>query len=248
MRVVRLRDADEVARRASAATAEIGREALARRGRFTVALAGGNTPREMYRLLSADASLDWSKVEFFFGDERCVPPEHPDSNYAMARAELLDPLGIDALRIHRIAGERSDPAAAARDYEGELAEIVGGAPGGPPPPLDLVLLGMGADGHTLSLFPNTAALSESRRWFVANEVPRLGVRRITATFALLESARAVFILISGESKAAPLSEVLEGPWDPERFPSQRLRVRASRVDWYVDAAAASRLRDQQPEA
>ena len=110
-----------------------------------------------------------------------------------------------------------------------------------PPRLDLVLLGMGADGHTASLFPYTAALSETRRWVVANDVPQLATRRITITFPLIERARSVLVLVSGESKAAALAEVLEGPWDPERLPAQRLRARTGRVDWFVDAAAASRL-------
>jgi 6-phosphogluconolactonase len=248
MRVYRLPDAEEVARRASASTAEIAREAVAQRGQFAIALAGGDTPRRMYQRLSTDSSVDWSKVEFFWGDERAVPPDHPDSNYGMARAALLGPLGIDARRIHRIAAERGDPAAAALDSENEVALIVGGTPGGPPPQLDLVLLGMGADGHTASLFPYTRALWETRRWYVANDAPGLRARRVTATFALLERARAVLFLVTGESKAAALAEVLEGPWDPERLPSQRLRARAGRVDWFVDAAAASRLRDPRFEA
>jgi 6-phosphogluconolactonase len=166
----------------------------------------------------------------------------------MAHAALLRPLGIDPRWIHRIEAERGDLDAAARDYERELAAIAGGTPGGPAPRLDLVLLGMGADGHTASLFPYTAALSESRRWIVANDVPRLGVRRITVTFALIERARAVFLLVCGESKATALAEVLEGAWDPERLPAQRLRERTGRADWFVDAAAASRLRGAERSA
>ncbi|HKA16627.1 MAG TPA: 6-phosphogluconolactonase, partial [Myxococcota bacterium] len=199
---------------------------------------GGDTPRRMYERLAADTAVDWPRVEFFWGDERPVPPDHPDSNFRMTRAALLDPLGVDPRRIHRIEAERPDLAAAARDYEGELARIAGGSPGGPPPRLDLVLLGMGADGHTASLFPYTEALSEARRWVVANDVPQHATRRITVTFPLIERARSVIVLVTGESKAAALAEVLEGALEPERLPAQRLRAYAS---WVVDAAAASRL-------
>jgi 6-phosphogluconolactonase len=243
MKLHRLRDPEQVAERAAAATADAARAALAQHAAFTILLAGGDTPKRMYERLAIDGSLDWSRVELFWGDERPVPPDHPDSNYRMARNALLDPLRIDARRVHRIPAERGDLAAVAREYEMELARVAGGAPGGAPPRLDLALLGMGADGHTASLFPHTAALAESRRWFVANEVPQLATRRITAAFPLLEGARAVFFLVTGESKAAALAEVLEGPEDPERLPSQRLRARAN-VEWFVDAAAASRLRDQ----
>jgi 6-phosphogluconolactonase len=238
----RLRDAEQVARRAAAEIAGAARRAIAERGAFTLALAGGDTPRPTYARLASEPGIDWPRVEFFWCDERPVPPEHPDSNYRMARATLLEPLAIDARRVHRIEGERADLDAAARDYENELARWLGGTPGGVPPQLDLVLLGMGADGHTASLFPYTAALSESRRWVVANDAPRLATRRITFTFPLIERARSVLLLVTGGAKAAALSEVLEGPWDPQRLPSQRLRAHAG-VDWLVDAEAASLLRE-----
>jgi 6-phosphogluconolactonase len=238
-RLLRLRDADEVAHRAASAIAEAAHDAIAERGVFAIALAGGDTPRRTYTRLASDGRVDWPRVEFFFGDERAVPPDHPDSNYAMARAALLAPRGIAAQRIHRMEGERADLAAAARDYERELARVLGGAPGGDPPPVDLVLLGMGPDGHTASLFPHTAALAETQRWVVANEVPQIAARRITFTFPLIERARAVLVLVTGEAKATALAEVLEGPPDPERLPSQRLRERAN---WLVDGPAASLLR------
>jgi 6-phosphogluconolactonase len=242
MRLHRVRDPEELAQRAAAAVAEVAREAIEERGVFTLVLAGGDTPRRLYEKLAVDRETDWSRVEFFWGDERPVPPEHPESNFGMARAVLLRPLGIDPRRIHRIEAERGDRSAAARDYEQELAKIAGATLDGPAPRLDLVLLGMGADGHTASLFPYTDALSESRRWVVANDVPQLATRRITIAFPLIERARSVLVLVSGESKAAALVEVLEGNRDPERLPAQRLRAREDGVDWFVDAAAASRLR------
>lgn len=238
----RLRDAEEVARAAAAAVAAAAREAVVERGRFTLVLAGGDTPKRLYERLAADPGIDWLRVEFFWGDERPVPPDHPESNFGMARAALLEPLGIDPNRVHRIEAERGDLDAVAREYQEELARVTGSARGGPPPRLDLVLLGIGADGHTASLFPYTAALSESRRWVVANDVPRLSTRRITVTFPLIEQARAVLVSVSGESKAAILAEVLEGPRDPERLPAQRIRARAGRVDYFVDVSAASHLR------
>jgi 6-phosphogluconolactonase len=240
MNVRRFGDSEALARGAAETVAGALRAAVSERGIFTIALAGGDTPRRMYEQLAAQRQLDWGRVEFFWGDERPVPPEHPDSNFAMAAAALLRPLGIDPHRIHRIEGERGDLAAAARDYEEELAQTCG-EPDGRPPVLDLVLLGMGGDGHTASLFPDTAALSEARRWVLANEVPQLSTRRITITFPLIERARATLVLVTGASKAGVLAEVLEGPLDPQRLPSQRLRGLAS-VEWLVDGAAASHLR------
>ena len=239
MPVRRLRDADAVARRAAETAAEALRAAIAKRGAFTIALAGGDTPRRMYERLATESGLAWDGTEFFFGDERPVGPEHPDSNFRMAHAALLRPLGIAPHRIHRIEGERGDLAAAARDYAEDLARTCG-APAGRPPLLDLVLLGMGADGHTASLFPYTAALSATQQWVVANDVPQLSTRRITITFPVIEHARAVLVLVTGPSKAEALAEVLEGPLDPQRLPSQRVRGLPC-AEWLVDAAAASRL-------
>jgi 6-phosphogluconolactonase len=241
-RIHRLRDSEEVARRAAETAVEALRAAIAERDVATIALAGGGTPRRMYERLAAERELDWARVEFFWGDERPVSPEHSDSNFGMAHAVLLRPLGIDPRRIHRIVAERAELAAAARDYEEELAKTCG-APDGRPPILDLVLLGMGADGHTASLFPYTAALSEAQRWVVVNDVPQLSARRITLTFPLIERARTVLVLVTGASKSEALAEVLEGELDPQRLPSQRLRALPC-VHWLVDAAAASRLRSE----
>jgi 6-phosphogluconolactonase len=240
-RIRRLRDPGEVARGAADATARAARAAIAERGAFAIALAGGDTPKRTYELLAGDATVDWPRVEFFWGDERPVPPDHPDSNFAMADRALLRPLGIDPRRIHRIPAERDDLAAVARDYEQELAKVCGDADGRPR--LDLVLLGMGGDGHTASLFPHTAALSESRRDVTANDVPQNATRRVTVTFPLIERARAAIVIVAGAAKAAAFAQVLEGPPDPERYPSQRLRAFAN-VEWIVDDAAASGLRGE----
>jgi 6-phosphogluconolactonase len=255
----RVRDADEVARVAAGEFAEAAREAVRERGRFSVALSGGDTPRRLHRQLAAASAegarsepkaseggppqrlkVDWSRAEIFLGDERAVPPEHPESNYRMARETLLEPAGIDPVHVHRIDTETPNLDVAARDYEAEIARVLGADPGGTPPSLDLVLLGLGADGHTASLFPHSPALSESRRWVVPNEEPGL-VRRITMTFPLLLRARRVLVLVAGDSKVVALREVLEGAWNPEQFPAQRLRE-ARDVRWLCDAAAASGLR------
>jgi 6-phosphogluconolactonase len=230
MGVRRVADPEQVARAAADAIGDALRSAVAQRNVFTIALAGGDTPRRCYEQLAGRRELAWPRVEFFFGDERPVPPDHPDSNFAMADRALLRPLAIDPRRIHRIEADRSDLDSAAHDYEDALARF---------PILDLVLLGMGADGHTASLFPHTAALSETRRSVVANEVPQLGTRRITITFPLIERARAVLVLVTGAAKADALAQVLAGPLDPQRLPSQRLRDLPN-VEWLVDTEAASR--------
>jgi 6-phosphogluconolactonase len=225
-----------VARAAASEVAGAARRALRERGRFSLALAGGDTPRRLYRVLAADEEMDWSAAELFFGDERAVGPEHPDSNYRMARETLLEPARIDPARVHRIEGERADLDAVARDYQAELARVLGAGPGGAPPQLDLVLLGLGADGHTASLFPHSPALKEDARWVAANAAPG-GSGRVTFTFPLILRARAVLVLVSGQAKARALADVLEGAWDPERVPAQRV-ARESSARWLADEAAA----------
>lgn len=219
------------------------REAVAARGRFTVALSGGSTPKRLYQLLTAEpfrSQVDWGRVEFFWGDERCVPPDHTDSNYRMAREAMLDHLPIPAGLVHRIEAERSDRDAAARAYEAVLARSFGARPGGPPPAFDLILLGMGPDGHTASLFPHTQALGETKRWVVANPVPQLDTERLTLTRPVLNRAREVLFLVAGADKAERLAEVLTGPADPQRLPSQSIQPEGQLI-WFVDRAAAARL-------
>jgi 6-phosphogluconolactonase len=220
------------------------REALAARDRFTVALSGGSTPRRLYQLLAAKSfrsQVDWNRVEVFWGDERCVPPDHADSNYHMAREAMLSHLSIPAEHIHRIEAERSDREAAARDYEAVLAGVFGVSAGAEPPSLDLVLLGMGPDGHTASLFPHTKALDETTRWVVANHVPQLNTDRLTLTLPILNRAREVLFLVAGADKAERWAEVL-GPSfaGAPHLPAQLIRP-ALALKWFVDFAAASRL-------
>jgi 6-phosphogluconolactonase len=219
------------------------REAVTARGRFTVALSGGSTPRRLYQLLAAEpfrTQVDWGRVEIFWGDERCVPPDHADSNYRMAREAMLSHLPIPDEHIHRLQGERADRDAAARDYEAVLARVFGARVGDEPPALDLNLLGMGTNGHTASLFPYTKALDEMTRWVVANFVPELHTDRLTMTRPMLNHSRQVLFLVAGADKAEPLAEVLTGPLDPKRLPAQLIQP-AGQLIWFVERAAAAHL-------
>ena len=249
MRTIRrFPDAEAVSRAAAQELVELARAAIADRGRFCVALSGGSTPRRMYEILSESprwAQLDWRRVEFFWGDERSVPPEHPDSNYGVAAAVLLDKLGVSAERVHRIRGELSNPEQAAALYQDELAQVFATPAEGLPPVFDLILLGMGPDGHTASLFPYSPALTERRRWVVGYTVARLGKPRITMTFPLLNRALEIRLLVTGADKASVLREALAGPRDPERLPVQAVVPEAGRLVWFVDRAAADGLQPDQ---
>ena len=223
-------------------------EAISARGRFIVALTGGETPRPIYERLAAayrDA-VPWRDIECFWGDERAVPPDHPESNYgacgadaAVARWNRPEPRAPDG------RGSRPDLDAAASDYASTIASTVGtiGAGNGPPP-FDLIQLGMGADGHTASLFPETRALPEARRWVVANDVPQLHTRRLTFTFPLINAARTIHVFVTGEQKAAAVQTVLQGPPDPDRYPAQRISPASGEAIWFLDKAAARSLRPE----
>jgi 6-phosphogluconolactonase len=219
---------------------------ITRRGFFRVALAGGSTPRAVYTALAAGENLSWERWQIFWSDERCVPPTSLESNYRMAKETLLDPLARqgDAPRmVVRLAGE-GDPEAAAAAYERALRETVPANPdsgAGDVPRFDLILLGMGADGHTASLFPHTAALAETERRVVANPVPKLNTTRLTFTFPLINAARRVLVLVAGADKAPALRQVLSGPRDSDLYPSQCLHPVDGTVTWLVDAAAHAGL-------
>ena len=218
-------------------------EAAAARSRFTVALSGGSTPKRLYQLLASEpfrAQIDWGRVEIFWGDERCVPPDHKDSNYRMAHEAMLKHLPIPPDHIHRMEAERTDRDAAARDYEAALARVFGTKSGAEPPAFDLMLLGMGANAHTASLFPYTQALEETSRWVVVNHVPELHTDRMTMTRPILNRSREVLFLVAGADRAGPLAEVIVGPNDPKRLPAQFIQPDGQLL-WYLDDAAAARL-------
>ena len=217
-------------------------DAVAKRGRFTIALSGGSTPRNLYTLIAANASttLPWSQMFFFWGDERHVPPDSPDSNYRMAKESLLSKVPIPPANIFPVPAENPDAAQVAEVYEQTLRKFFAVAPG-EFPRFDLILLGMGPDGHTASLFPETAALQEKSRLVVANWVEKLGGSRITFTLPLLNSARCVAFLVSGTDKAAALHEVLEGNAPADKYPSRLVQPSDGKLIWFVDRAAASEL-------
>lgn len=226
--------ADEVIRAAN--------EAVRQEGQFTIALSGGSTPRGLYTLIAANAAgtLPWDKMFFFFGDERHVPPNHPDSNFRMADQALLSKVPVPGSNIFRIPAEVPDAAVAAHTYEKTLREFFSLKPG-EFPRFDVILLGLGADGHTASLFPGTAALQEKSRLVVANWVEKLKSTRITLTLPVLNGGRMVVFLVSGNAKAAILHEVLEGKGPDEKYPCRMVKPTDGRLIWFVDRAAASEL-------
>jgi 6-phosphogluconolactonase len=200
--------------------------AIAGRGACALCLAGGRTPAPVYRALASASSIDWSRVDVFFGDERAVPPDHPDSNYLMVNRVLLSRVPVPAGQVHRMEAERSDREAAAREYERSL-----------PPQLDVLVLGMGPDGHTASLFPGSAALDERQRLVM----PVIGAKpppeRLTITPPVIAAARRVAVMATGQDKAAMVARAIEGPLAPKDVPVQLAR----RGSWFLDQAAAGQL-------
>ena len=233
-------DARQLSEAAARMFVEEARRRIDESGRFAVALAGGSTPKVTYEILAREyggpEDLDWSKVHAFFGDERSVPPDHEDSNYRMAREALLSHVPVGS--VHRMRGEM-EPREAAALYEKELEEFFGG-----PPVLDLVLLGIGEDGHTASLFPDTPALDARDRWAVENPVEKLNTTRLTLTFPAVDAARKVAFLAAGEGKAEALEEILEGDANPHKYPAKLVRPEAE-LAWMVDRAAARLLTGHQ---
>jgi 6-phosphogluconolactonase len=241
-RVLIFDDAVGVARAAANRFIELAAKATRERGRFAVALSGGSTPKRAFELLaSADYSpqVDWSKVHIFFGDERTVPPDDAESNYRMANEALLSRVSLLPENIHRINGV-GDAVANARLYEDELRIFFNDAAW---PRFDLVLLGMGDDGHTASLFPDTEVLSEQAAWVSALWVEKVNAFRITLTAPAINHAAHVIFLVTGESKAERLSEILSGELDPERLPSQLIKPSDGSLEWFIDKAASSSFED-----
>jgi 6-phosphogluconolactonase len=230
-------DAGAVAAAAARHFEERARSAVRDGGRFTVALSGGSTPRTLYELLSQRADLPWSHTELCFGDERAVPPDDDSSNARMVHATLTRCDFVPKERVHRIRGELPAPAAA-RDYEQTLRALF---PGQPLPRFDLILLGLGSDGHTASLFPGTAALLENDAWVTAHHVPRLDAERITLTFPVLNAAADVLFLVAGADKAAALQAVLAGDAPIARIPARGVVPRHGSLRFFVDEQAAGGL-------
>ena len=250
------RDPEELALKAARLFARLADQYVIGCGRFSVALSGGSTPRAMLSLLAADPFVDtvpWSSIYFFWGDERCVPPDHRDSNYRMASDALLSKAPVPPENIFRIPAEIPDLERAAEEYAATLTAFFLAGPGATRtgtsalsnvPRFDLVFLGMGPDGHTASLFPHTAALQAGEQIVVANYVEKLNAHRITLTATTINNARNVTFLAAGEDKAEALKNVLEGSYQPDLYPSQLIRPSNGTLLWMVDDAAARLLADQ----
>jgi 6-phosphogluconolactonase len=229
-------DAAAVAQEACELVRALAIEAVTKRGRFTIALSGGSTPKALYKLLATHPELPWANIELFFGDERAVPADHPDSNARMAREALTRMPFVPEVRLHRMRAELPAREAAA-DYEHTLRTFF---PGAAFPQFDLILLGMGPDGHTASLFPHTAALREQTAWVTANWVEKLSTNRLTLTFPVINAAAHVLFMIAGADKAPALKQVLEGDAPVDEIPTRGVKP-AGQLTFLVDQAAAAEL-------
>ncbi|MGA8538321.1 MAG: 6-phosphogluconolactonase [Terriglobales bacterium] len=221
------------------------RTAIGAQGRFTVALSGGSTPKALYSLLATNyADFAWNRVFLFFGDERHVPPTDPESNYRMVHESLLSKIAIPAENVFRVPAENPNADAAASEYEAQIRRFFEVKSGELKPEefprFDLILLGIGPDGHTASLFPDSAALNEQTRLVVANWVAKFNTHRITFTFPVLNRAAEVLFMASGADKADMLRQVLEGKNTPP-LPSQRVQPADGKLLWMLDEAAAAKL-------
>ena len=220
----------------------LANEAVSERGRFTIALSGGSTPKSLYNLLATNARtmLPWDRMYFFWGDERHVPPTDPDSNYRMVNEAMLSKVSVPTANVFRVPAENPDAAAAAQEYEAALKRFFQ-ADAGQFPRFDLILLGLGPDGHTASLFPGTAGLQERTRWVIANWVEKLKTYRLSFTFPVLNAASCVAFLVSGIDKAQVLKSVLEENVPGDQYPAKMVQPKNGKLIWFLDRAAASAL-------
>ena len=240
--IAKLPNADAIAEEAARCWARVAREAVDTRGEFSIALSGGETPRRLYEAMASEPWLDqtpWAETHVFWGDERRVPASHPDSNYRMAWETLLQYVPVPPEQIHRMRGEDLVNSAV-RHYVDVLQRHfkLGRREW---PRFDLILLGMGEDGHIASIYPGTRAFSDRSSLVVAFEVPQLGVERMTLTLPVINNARHILFLVAGEAKAETLQAVLEGPSMPSTYPAQAVQPEDGTLMWLIDEAAASRL-------
>ncbi len=239
-------DREKLIQTAAEHVIEIASQGIRENGRVVIALSGGSTPRPLYSLLASEKysqRIDWARVHIFWGDERCLPSDSPQSNYRMARETLLDAVPIPVGNVHRVHGEE-DPQKAAAAYEKELRTFFGvnARDGAPRLGFDLILLGMGDDGHTASLFPRSSALNEKQRWVMAQYVEAVSMWRITLTPVMINAAKNVVFVVTGAEKAERLDSVIEGPFHPEVLPAQIIRPARGRLLWLLDKPAAGRLK------
>ena len=241
--IQRVANSEELIQLAAQEIAKVAREAIARNDRMSIALAGGSTPRGLYTFLASaeyQSHIPWDKVHFFWGDERHVPPDHQDSNYRMAWETLLTHIPIPATHIHRIQSELKSAGQAAEEYNQELKEHFQ-LQENEKPRFDVILLGMGPDGHTASLFPGTPAVHETKQCVVAPWVEKFETYRITMTPPVLNEAANIIFLVAGADKAETLKFVLEAAYEPDLYPAQIVNPPQGRLLWLVDQAAGSFL-------
>ena len=238
------RDSQAWAEAAAEFVLEVGKEAVCANGRFLIALSGGTTPETLYRALTSPAfadRFDWSRTTFFFSDERCVAPDDPRSNYALAKKILFTPLNIRPSQVYRMAGESSDPEAAAFEYEQQL-RLATKTSSSAQPFLDLVLLGLGEDGHTASLFPGATILRDHQRVIVATQSPKDPPNRLTMTLAAINRASVILFLVTGAGKAGVVRAILDPRTEAERqLPASLVSPEEGRLIWFLDRAAAAEL-------
>jgi 6-phosphogluconolactonase len=234
-------DADTLSHEAARYVVSVANEAIVTHGRFTLALAGGSTPKKLYALLASEPyrdQINWALVEVFWSDERCVPPDSEDSNYHLAEEALLSKVPIPASQIHRMPADAADRDAAALVYTEEMQRVLGtnGIPS-----FDLMQLGMGPEGHTASLFPGQLSLKEQSRLVMPVDVPKPPPPRLTCTPPLLNAAAHVLFLVTGQDKADAVAAILEGEHNPDEYPAQIIQPPEGEVTWMLDSAAASKL-------
>jgi 6-phosphogluconolactonase len=237
------RDAAGLAKHAAHMVLEASAAALREQGRFVFGLTGGTTPKKLYELLSEPYykdRIDWGKTFVLFGDERCVPPTDDQSNYKMAKDALLSKIPVPEKNVYRIPAEMTPPQEGARAYEQSLKVLFKGYF----PKVDLLLLGVGDDGHIASLFPHTDALKETEKWVVSNYVEKLSANRITLTLPVINNARHILFLVSGDSKAGVIKEILRDDLPKTRYPAQLVATYEGEVTWLLDKAAMSKCPDE----
>lgn len=235
-------DAEELSRKAAERFIRLAQEAIARTGRFIVALSGGSTPRALYSLLASpgyNERIQWSKIHLYWGDERCVPPHHPESNFLMVQETLLANITIPRENFHRIAAE-FDPNLAAADYEEQIRKLFQLTPGALPR-FDLILLGLGEDGHTASLFPGNAALDDKQHLVVATYVDKLNTHRVSLTLPVINRAAEVLFLVAGPDKAPVVKQIISEPPQAAALPAARVCPGSGRLVWLITKDAAGEL-------
>ena len=234
-------DIDTISQQAAAYIARVAREAIVTRGRFTIALSGGNTPKKLYGLLGSEpysSQIDWKLVDIFWSDERCVPPDDPESNYYMAQEVLLQHLSIPVAQVHRMPADRDDRLAASLTYTQDMQRVFSTSG---VPDFDLIQLGMGPEAHTASLFPHQPSLRETERLVMPVSVPKPPPDRLTFTPPILNAAHHVLFLATGADKVDALHAVIEGSYNPDEYPAQIVRPPNGEVTWMVDSAIAQKL-------